>query len=145
MFTPFRDFESTFRTFGSLSREMDRLFDVRGNEAAPQATNWPLLNVRESDDAFVLQLEVPGIAENDLSITVENDTVELKGERKPDVFEGYTALAREREPFRFARKFKLATRLDGERVEATLKHGVLTLHLPKAASAKARQITVKST
>jgi HSP20 family protein len=70
--------------------------------------------------------------------------VTLKGERKVDVPEGLSVHRRERHAVRFAKSFELPTRVDADKVTATLKHGVLTLTLPKVAEAQPRQINVKA-
>jgi len=122
-------------------RELDRLFG--DFERAASGPN-PRLTLNEEGASFVLQADVPGLTEQDFDISVEGSTVTLRGERKVVMPEGYTAHRRERGTVSFARSFELPTRVDSEKVTATLKNGVLTLTLPKAAEAQPRQISVKA-
>jgi HSP20 family protein len=68
----------------------------------------------------------------------------LKGERKVTPPEGYGVHRSERSSYRFARTFELPAKIDADKVEASLEHGVLTVKLPKAAEARPKQITVKA-
>jgi HSP20 family protein len=134
------------RTYGALDdfrRQMDRLFegfDARwaGSEAGPRA------ELRDTGADLVLEAEVPGLADKDIQLTVTQDSLALTGERKIDAPEGYSVHRRERGFQRFARSFALPTRVDTERVTATVKQGLLTVTLPKAAEARPRQIAVKA-
>jgi HSP20 family protein len=125
-----------------LSRELERLFGEFERTASPQSS---MLGFEDDGTNFVLRADVPGLAENDLQISVAGNTVTLRGERKVDEApEGYSAHRRERSTVRFARSFDLPARVDADKVTATLKHGVLTLTLPKVAEAQPRQISVKA-
>jgi HSP20 family protein len=86
---------------------------------------------------------VPGLAEGDVSVYVEDETLILRGERQSAVPEGYQVHLRERAATAFSRKVALPGRVDAEAVTATLKEGVLTVTLPKAKETLPRQISVK--
>jgi HSP20 family protein len=146
-FSDFNDWPSFgFADFGrasphaQLRRELDRLLGEveRGHAERSQ--------VAFEDDGtnFVLRADVPGLTENDFEISVANNTVTLKGERKVQVPQGYSQHRRERSDVRFAKSFQLPARVDADKVTATLKHGVLTLTLPRAAEAQPRQISVRA-
>jgi len=150
MLTRFSDFNDWpafgFADFGrartphvQLRRELDRLFGDFEREAAPAAST---LSFDDDGSNFVLRADVPGLTEKDFEISVAGNTVTLKGERKVDVPEGHSVHRRERRAVRFAKSFELPTRVDADNVTATLKHGVLTLRLPKVAEAQPRQISV---
>jgi HSP20 family protein len=149
MLTGWRDLDDTLRTLDLLHRRFDRALDpwdeprLRVRRAARAV--WPLTNVFETKEAFVVKAEVPGLAEGDVSVTVEEDALVIRGERKIAVPEGYRAHLRERAPVAFTRKLPLPGRIDGDAVAATLSHGVLTVTLPKAKEALPRQISVKTT
>ena len=68
----------------------------------------------------------------------------IKGERQDSAPEGYSVHRKERGAFRFTRSFALPAKVDVEKVQAVLKHGVLTVTLPKAKEAQPRQISVKA-
>jgi HSP20 family protein len=125
--------------YAQLRRELTRLF---GEERA-QSVGSPV-TFEDDGTTFTLRADVPGLTENDFQISVANNTVTLKGERKVEAPEGYSQHRRERSAVRFAKSFQLPARVDAEKVTATLKHGVLTLSLPRAAEAQPRQISVKA-
>jgi HSP20 family protein len=149
MLTGWRDFDDTLRTLSLIQRRFDDVFADWGPQVAPRTyrvarTAWPAVNAFETVDAFVYRAEVPGLAEREVSVSVEDDTLVVRGERKIKAPEGYEARLRERSPFAFARKLPLPGRIDGDGVTATLKDGVLTVTLPKSKEALPRQIAVKS-
>lgn len=103
----------------------------------------PAANVYESGDAYGLEFEVPGVAPEDLELTVEGDTVTLGGTRKSEG-DGGTYHRRERPTGRFGRSIRLPSRLDAGKTEAHYADGVLLVRVVKAAEARARKIAVKA-
>jgi len=151
MLTGWREFDQTFRALDSLQRQIDdavgtwapaRVFHGSARRAA--RTPWPLVNGFETKEAFVYKALVPGLAEGDVAVFVEDDALVLRGERKSDVPGGYEVHLRERAPVAFARKLPLPGRVEGDGVTATMKDGVLTITLPKAKDTLPRQIAVKA-
>ena len=135
------DFARGNAPHAQFRRELDRLFgDFERAFTSPQSR----LTLGEEGGNYVLRADVPGLTEQDFDISVEGSTVTLRGERKVEVPEGYTAHRRERGTVSFARSFELPARVDADKVTASLKNGVLTLTLPKAAEAQPRQISVKA-
>jgi len=132
--------------FDDLRREMNRLFfDFESARPALETeAGWPRVSLDDTGENLVLRAEVPGIAEKDLELQVEESTVSLRGERKETVPEGHSVHRKERADFRFSRSFQLPTKIDAQKVEAQLKNGVLTVTLPKAEAAKPRKISVRS-
>jgi HSP20 family protein len=131
--------------FEALRREMDDLFDRFGTFSPALArTAFPSVNLYETDDAYVLTAELPGIAPEDLEVSLEGSTVTLRGERKAVSEEGASVHRSERPSGAFRRAIDLPVPIDGEKVEAVHRHGVLTLRLPKAAEHRPRQISVKA-
>jgi HSP20 family protein len=137
----FADFSRAQSPHTQLRRELDRLFGDWERAATPSAST---VNFEDDGSNFVLRADVPGLTENDVQISVAGNTVTLRGERKVEVPEGHSVHRRERSAVRFAKSFELPARIDADKVNATLKHGVLTLTLPKAAEAQPRQISVKA-
>jgi HSP20 family protein len=131
--------------FGALRREMDELFDRFGTFAPLAARHpFPAVNLYETSDAYVLTAEVPGVAPEDLEISLEGSTVTLRGERKLAAEEGANVHRSERPVGSFRRAIDLPVTIDGEKVEAVHRLGVLTLRLPKAPEYRPRQISVKA-
>jgi HSP20 family protein len=136
--------------FTRLQKGMDDLFSVLRESRSPamtypwsQARLFPLLNVHESPDSFVVTAEIPGMKTDDLEIRIEGDTLTLKGERKPlESVEGASYHRRERATGIFQRSLTLPASVDSEKVKATYKEGVLTVKLTKSATALPRQISI---
>jgi len=99
------------------------------------------INVREEDEAYVLSALVPGIKSDELNIQVLEDVVRIEGEYKMDESK---YLVRELPNGSFNRTLRLPAVIDSEHVEASITDGVLTLRLPKAESARPKQIKIKS-
>ena len=97
------------------------------------------VDVREEDEAFVLNALVPGLKADDLNIRILDDTVSIEGEFKADESE---YLMRELPHGSFSRTLRLASPLDPEKAEARITDGVLTLHMPKAETARPKIIKV---
>ncbi len=136
MWNNWQDLERTFRT---LERQAARSF----YDGPAAHVEWPTSTVSSDDTGFVLELEVPGVREQDLQITVENGVLTVRGERSFEAPPGYRVQLQERPFGKFKRAFRLSNNVDTEAVSAALKDGVLTVRLPKRAEAQARQISVK--
>lgn len=100
------------------------------------------INIREQEDAYVLSALVPGISADELNIQVLEDVVHIKAERKADEGEGF--LVRELPAGSLTRTLRLPAPIEADSVEADVTNGILTLRLPKAQSARPRQIKIKS-
>ena len=104
----------------------------------------PAFEVKETHDAFVLQGDVPGVAENDLDVAVHNNVLTVSGSRQAEERkEGESYALYERQYGSFSRSFSLPDTADGDRVEAKLDAGVLTLTIFKKAEAKPRKIALR--
>lgn len=125
-----------------LRQELERLFGEL--ERAPSQPTSSGVGFEDQGEAFVFRADVPGLSEADLRIDVSGKTLTLRGERKIAVPEGYSAHRRERSAYRFDKSYELPSRVDADKASAVLKHGVLTLTLPKVAEAQPRQIVVKA-
>ncbi len=127
---------------------MDRVWDdyepVAPDVGIFATSDWPRVNVYDAGQSLVLSADVPGVAEKDFNITLTPDGLTLSGERKTTVPEGYSAQRQERPAARFTRSWTLPYKVDADRTTATLKDGVLTITLAKAADAQPRQITVRA-
>jgi HSP20 family protein len=99
------------------------------------------INVREEDEAYVLSALVPGLKGDDLNIQVLEDVVRIEGEYKMDESK---YLVHELPSGSFTRTLRLPAPIDAEHVEANITDGVLTLRLPKAESARPKQIKIKT-
>ena len=139
---------SAITPWTGFKREIDRLFDrMTGDWDLPEFKplgDWmPRLDVSESKDAYLVKAEIPGIDPKEIQVTVDNGVLTVKGEKKQEKEqkdEHYYRL--ERSYGSFARSVRLPGPVEGGKVSATSKNGVLTVSLPKAAAAKGSQIPV---
>ena len=126
----------------SMARELlswDPFFGGR-----PASAFSPAFEVKETTDAFVLKADLPGVAESDLDISVHNNVLTVSGSRQAEERrEGESYALYERQFGSFSRSFSLPDMADGDRIEAKLDRGVLTLTIAKKAEAKPRKISVK--
>jgi HSP20 family protein len=109
----------------------------------PASAFSPAFSVKETNDAFVLKADLPGVAEGDLDIAVHNNILSVSGSRQAEERkEGETYALYERQFGSFSRSFQLPELADGEKIAANLEHGVLTLTIGKKAEAKPRKIAL---
>lgn len=106
--------------------------------------SFPAVNIWEHEEVLFAEAEVPGLKMEDLEILVTGNELTIKGERADEMQEGVTYHRRERGTGSFSGVVRLPVDVDANKVEARLENGVLTIMLPKAASAKPRKIEVKA-
>jgi HSP20 family protein len=138
----FADFGRTYSPQRQLRRSLDQLFGELERSASSSTTSP--VSFEDQGETFVFRADVPGLAEADLQVNVSGNTLTVRGERKVQVPEGHSLHRRERSDYRFNKSYELPSRVDADKATATLKHGVLTLTLPKVAEAQPRQIAVKA-
>jgi HSP20 family protein len=114
---------------------------------APQAeTLWrPLADVSESKDGFTVKVELPGTKQEDISVSVEENVLSVKGERKRETEtteEGYSRI--ERVYGSFERQFTFPATVDMDRIHAAYRDGVLEIRLPKKEEAKPKTVKVET-
>jgi HSP20 family protein len=134
------------RELEQLQRRMDRLFqNVFGLERAPWRVGvYPLVNISEDRDHVFVRAELPGVKAQDLDITLQDNNLILRGERKiPAEEKQVNYHRRERESGFFRRVVTLPTTVQGEKVQAAFKDGILTIKLAKPEEIKPRKIEVK--
>ena len=137
-----------FALINQLHKEMNRLFDARlvgesAEQSAAATSDWvPLVDIREEQDRFVIEADVPGVDPKDIEVTMENGVLTIRGQR-PEPAEGARYKRRERPFGTFYRRFMLPDTADAEAVSATGRHGVLQVVIPKRRQAQPRRITVE--
>jgi HSP20 family protein len=102
------------------------------------------VDIRISDDEYMVEAFLPGVTTEDLDIQIESNVVTIKGELKIERNEDDRYLLRERPSGMFQRSIELPDDVDADKVEAELKNGVLTLRLPKSELAKPRKIKISN-
>ena len=126
-----------------FSREIDRVFDAFFGQT-DQGRRWmPPVDLVEAEDHFVLKADLPGLAEGDVNIEVQEGTLTISGERKAEHEQREKGWYRiERSFGRFSRSLTLPDGVDPDRIEASFSHGVLEVRIPKPEERKPRRIEV---
>lgn len=101
----------------------------------------PPASVREDEDGYVLELEMPGVSKDGLEISIENNELSIVGRRSNPAIEG-TLVHRESRPHHYRRSFEIDPSIDSGKISARINQGIVTLTLPKAEEVKPRKITV---
>ena len=126
----------------SIARELlgwDPFFGGR-----PSSAFAPAFEVKETNDSFVLKADLPGVEEKDLDVAVHNGVLTVSGSRSAEERrEGESFALYERQYGSFTRSFAMPDMADGERIDAQLTNGVLTLTIGKKTEAKPRKIAIK--
>ena len=131
----------------SLWREFERPFDSAFGSPAPDRSErrWaPAVDVKETEDAYTVDADLPGLKREDIDLRIEDNVVTLKGERSAESSEeknGYHVY--ERRSGKFERAFKIPNGFDAGNVKAAYENGVLRVTLPKREETKPKQIEVK--
>src|SRR6202048_4452158 len=136
--------------FGSLQREIDRLFEdfTRGMDVLGQAqvNLVPSMDVVENDKEIVITAEMPGLERKDVEISLEDNVLTIRGEKKieasPDD-KNKNVHVSERSYGVFYRVLELPGKVDPASVQATMSKGVLKITIPKPAQPESKKIEVK--
>ena len=142
------------RNRGSLTpwsalRDVDTYLDrflgeVSRDHGAPERAWAPAVDLKETDDAYIVEADMPGLRKEDIELTAVDNIVTLKGERKHEeesTKDGYHRV--ERRHGQFQRSFEIPSGFDGSRIEAQYTDGVLKVTLPKREETKPKLIDVK--
>lgn len=139
----------------ALQQQINQLFDeLLGNEPFGRSEELgggmfsPPLDVRENNDAYIVQLDLPGVAQDNLNVTLQEGVLLVRGEKPARSGDGGSArkYRRVERPYgTFARSLRLPRNVDGSAVQANLRDGVLTVTLPKSPEARPRQIAIHTT
>lgn len=140
-----------FRDLRTLQEEVNRLFSTNltrsfGDEGIGRGAWAPSVDIYENKDQIVLEAELPGMKQEDFDLSIENNVITLRGERKfekTDETDSYHRV--ERSYGGFTRSFTLPQTVSAEGATAEYSNGVLRVTLPKREETKARRIEVKGT
>ena len=141
LYDPFRDV-TDMQT--EINRTFDAYFDGRPWAGAPERTWIPLIDVYETREELVVAVEVPGVREKDIHLSMTGDVLSLRGQR------GIAAEAREESYHRierwsgtFERHVRLPIPVQADRIRASYRDGVLEVRLPKPEEVKPREIKIE--
>ena len=141
-----------WKPFGELTtlrKEMDSLWDRFFPETPFKERylthEWlPSIDLKETKDKLVVRAELPGLDTKDVDITLNEDVLTIRGEKKEEKEEkDEHRFFVERYCGSFERKIKLPTLVKTDKIDATFKNGILTINLPKSEEAKKKEIKIK--
>jgi HSP20 family protein len=135
--------------FGNLKEEMERMFDRLATtkwDDFPALGDWaPSMDISETKDSLVVKVEVPGMEQKDIKISLQENLLTITGEKRQEKEEKDERYHRvERSYGSFTRGVRLPVGVDGSKVVATFKNGLLTVNLPKTSAAKGTTIPIKA-
>ncbi len=137
-----------FRDLVSIQNELNQLFGrTYGGETREGARGtWsPALDVYETQEKFVIKMELPGVTADDVDISVEDSTLVVRGERRFYSEQNEENFHRvERRFGEFSRSLTLPQTADAQNIQASFDAGVLTIEVPKKEEAKPKKITIKA-
>jgi HSP20 family protein len=150
--TPWRQFLATpFRELERMRQEMDQMWGsflterpARRSEVGLFGEWFPEFDLSETKDELIVKAEVPGMSPKDIDISLVDNTLTIKGDKKQHLDEkneNYHFVGRSYGAF--ARAISLPREVVGDKVKASYKDGILTIHLPKSAKAKEKEIQIK--
>jgi HSP20 family molecular chaperone IbpA len=126
------------------STTVDSQTSARGPEIRRDRVFSPSVDILEADDAITLMLDIPGVTDTDIEVTVENGTLSIRAPQIHLNTEGFQALLREYAVGRFERSFRLGSTLDPEGIRAEYRDGVLRLDIPKSKHAVPKRIQINA-
>ncbi len=139
-----------FREMSALQERMNRLMsDYRtraplGEEEMAQGSWIPPVDIYETKDSIVLNIELPGVTKEDMNLEVKDNTLTIRGEKKLEKDVKEDSFHRmERTYGSFMRAFTLPSTVQQDKVKAKFKDGILEIQIPKAEEAKPKQIKVE--
>jgi HSP20 family protein len=127
-----------------VNRVFDSFFDARAYAGRTAERGWdPEVDIVEDKDKVVVNVDLPGIEKEDIKVSVHDNTLTIKGERKAEKEEKDKNYHRvERVYGTFCRSFSLPSMVDGQKIKAAYKNGVLSIDLPKAEEVKPKEIPI---
>ncbi len=129
----------------SSSKEItERDVQPRRSRELPQRSIRPDIDIFEDESGVTLMADLPGVNKEGLDIQVDNETLTIDARAELDMPEAMQAVYADIRATRYQRSFSLSSELDGDKAEARLKHGVLSLWIPKREQYKPRKIEIRN-
>ncbi len=142
-YKPYNDFETMRNSFELFNNIINNVETTKGN---PISSFLPSVNTREEDDAYYVEIDLPGIKKDDIDITTEDNILTISGERKlKNEMKEDNYYKVESSYGKFSRSFTLPEKVDVQKIEAKNENGVLEIVIPKAKDEdkKPKKIKIK--
>lgn len=147
---PTHELEQWHSDLFGIQRDINRLYDnffrggVQAHEAFGSSYWTPAVDIAEHDNEYIVKMELPGVSKDDVKISLESNTLTIKGEKKQEKEEKSKNFHRvERSYGSFQRSFTLPTSVKSDKIDAIFNDGVLSITVPKVEEAKPKEIEVK--
>jgi len=150
MLTRWNDLSRTFAALEEFRRQISRGLEQTDHPRwSQQATtlprrSWPALNLYDEGNKLVLEAEVPGLSEQAIQLSLNQNVLSITGERNVEAPKDYAVHRQERVAIKFARSVSLPCQVDTDKVAAHVKDGLLTVSMEKSQEAQPRHITIKA-
>lgn len=140
-----RPMRNLFGLHSEMGRIFGDLFASDADETDTEKTSWmPTVDISETENGYEIRAELPGVSEEDVNVSVTDNVLTVKGEKRQEVeTEGKDYHRVERRYGSFQRSFTLPRHIETDAIKAGFKDGVLTLGIPKAEVAKPTEIPIK--
>jgi len=130
-FDPYKEFQNVRQSMEFFNRFFNAV--EKGVAEVPNVDFVPAVNTREADDAYYIEVDLPGVKKEDISIDVDDNVLTISGERKIEEERKDEEFYRVESVYgKFERSFTLPEDVDADKIEAEAKDGVLTIRIPKA-------------
>lgn len=130
--------------FNTMLNQFLRPFDYEEEKSAETNLWSPAVDIKEKNDKYIVIADLPGVEKDNIDVSLENNTLTIKGERKYEKKEEEEGFSRiERMQGQFYRRFVLPESTDESKIKAKYKKGVLEITIPKKENTKAKKITVQ--
>jgi HSP20 family molecular chaperone IbpA len=126
-----------------VARQDGREMTGTGNDRMAMSFT-PAVDIFETNGTTVIMADMPGVAPEDVDVTLERHVLTLQGKVRPHAPEGYRRLSAEYREGDYVRVFTLSDEIDQSKIKAGFKHGVLRLELPRAPESKPKKIKVRA-
>ena len=144
--------QNNFRELETMSNRLNRILSEgstsnRQPDETVAVADWmPVVDILETNDAFQIHVELPGVEKSAVKLSVEKGVLLISGQRpQATLTEGMRYHRNERPYGKFERTFRVPDGVDEQKLEADLKNGILTVRLPKAEKAKLKSIQISVT
>jgi HSP20 family protein len=138
-----------FRDLLEIQKEMNKLFDSSISRSLDRKSDllegfWtPAVDINEEKDKYVIRADLPGLKQEEIDVSVDDDTLTIKGERKIEKHDREKNYYRtERAYGAFQRSFTLPSSVDTDKINATYKDGVLEVTIPKTEEQKKKKVKI---
>ncbi len=132
-----------WRELERMRRDIDNIFSGEGRVGVNYT--FPLFNVYDGKENFVVTAELPGMAKDDVSISFVEGTLTISGTKKPlDKVKDMTVIRQERSEGSFEKSIRIPSKVEQDKISASFSDGILSVTLPKAEEAKPKTIAIEA-